>query len=682
MNISNFIVEILKSGRNVEIKGIGTFSPQTVEAHHDADKGVFYPKRRSVVFSNETTGDDYLLEALEKHECVNRDIAERMLDSYIDALKDKLSRTGSHVFNGMGTIVRCADGYAFSADPALDLSGNRQGPIQDVARYDSSDEADPFATYEENMQMVDASDEPTKEPRIITVQRDGSAANEAEPEPSSEPTAQASAEPEPVAAEPTAAEEVKIVVENPEPEVAATESEPGTPATEPEPEMPATESEPEPVRYNLNDEAEDAATATSNAEESEPFVIAPETNDDNAEAESTSQSDMDVLDALDNIPGSGGSIDTPVDSEPKRKKRTWLWILLALLLLLIGLGCYFYFAYRPAHGGTMESAIQSIKSDIASIRGSGSDIAKSIDDEEEDSDLGIVSAQDVETQDAEATEAEEPAETHPEEQENLVAEETEPVVAAEQTAPAAEPAPTPASTAINVNDVALLFSLSDNLIEFSDNDIDHGTRIVRNNLGDYVARFLAARRYTSAKAAMMDRVSAYAKKRFGELYNPNKFYADRLLAQKDDYVHDYLYNQLKDRREHRTCVTIQSELMQYSVLDQILNEMVTELGLQQDAVKAAAPVQIFPPKTAAEPQAQTVKASKQGFDIVAGFYTNKTTANRMATILKRQGCDAYIIDKQGLYYVSMGSAPTQTAAEALFRHIKSWYDGDIVIRKL
>ena len=54
---------------------------------------------------------------------------------------------------------------------------------------------------------------------------------------------------------------------------------------------------------------------------------------------------------------------------------------------------------------------------------------------------------------------------------------------------------------------------------------------------------------------------------------------------------------------------------------------------------------------------------------------------KMAQNLKRQGCDAYIIDKNGMYYVSMGSASSQTAIDATYKHIKSWYHGDASIKK-
>ena len=53
----------------------------------------------------------------------------------------------------------------------------------------------------------------------------------------------------------------------------------------------------------------------------------------------------------------------------------------------------------------------------------------------------------------------------------------------------------------------------------------------------------------------------------------------------------------------------------------------------------------------------------------------------MATNLKKKGCDAYIIEVNQGYYVSMGSAESRTKAEALYAHIKEWYKGDISIKK-
>ena len=73
--------------------------------------------------------------------------------------------------------------------------------------------------------------------------------------------------------------------------------------------------------------------------------------------------------------------------------------------------------------------------------------------------------------------------------------------------------------------------------------------------------------------------------------------------------------------------------------------------------------------------------SRQGFDIIAGFYLDRASAARLTARLHELGSDAYIIEKNNMYYVSMGSAKNRTAAEALFKHIKGWYDGDVAIKQ-
>ena len=136
--------------------------------------------------------------------------------------------------------------------------------------------------------------------------------------------------------------------------------------------------------------------------------------------------------------------------------------------------------------------------------------------------------------------------------------------------------------------------------------------------------------------------------------------------------------------------------MNAALLDGILSQVIDELGIEPTGTqRTAAEVQqvketeraIVDKKNVQDnkdaPQSVYVeKNSKQGFDIIAGFYLNKQTASRMTARLHEQGCDAYIIEKNDMYYVSMGSAPTRTKAEALYNHIKSWYDGDIVIKQL
>ena len=104
--------------------------------------------------------------------------------------------------------------------------------------------------------------------------------------------------------------------------------------------------------------------------------------------------------------------------------------------------------------------------------------------------------------------------------------------------------------------------------------------------------------------------------------------------------------------------------------------MVEELGLKSDVAKV-----VMPPAPAPAPQIPTASKSRKGFDLIAGYYVDKNVADQMYKRLKGYGCNAYIIEINHGYYVSMGSAATQTEADAMLREAKKWYDGDLSVRK-
>ena len=234
------------------------------------------------------------------------------------------------------------------------------------------------------------------------------------------------------------------------------------------------------------------------------------------------------------------------------------------------------------------------------------------------------------------------------------------------------------------------------MIIYSDREIDRSIDIVCANMRDYVANYLAERDYLNARVPMMDRVRQYAGERLEQLLGP-RFAVQRFIPY-DDYLYEQAEPWLKHTYADVARHTVQGELMNLQALDDLLDRVVDELGIQPGTAQRAAaeaqqpkataeqPAQVRKPKTKLDKDAPVYvyveKNSKQGFDIVAGFYLNKTTAAQMTARLHELGCDAYIIEKNDMYYVSMGSAPTRTKAEALYNHIKSWYDGDIAIKEL
>ncbi|MCQ2295400.1 MAG: SPOR domain-containing protein [Bacteroidales bacterium] len=222
------------------------------------------------------------------------------------------------------------------------------------------------------------------------------------------------------------------------------------------------------------------------------------------------------------------------------------------------------------------------------------------------------------------------------------------------------------------------------MLKYSEIDIHNSGVHVHNFMAEYIHNFLLARHYSNAFVPIMSMVDDYANERLNELmvegYCPHRF-----------FPYDYMWMN-RNYKEYKRCgaykheCTVQGELMDVEFLEDMLDRVVTNLGLRADgygltgqtAAPKAAPKN-DKPYVESVPEAPTFRNSKQGYDIVAGFFTNKTSANKCANQLKALGSDAYVINKAGGYYVSMGSAPTMTAAQAMEKHIKSWYKSDVKI---
>ena len=234
------------------------------------------------------------------------------------------------------------------------------------------------------------------------------------------------------------------------------------------------------------------------------------------------------------------------------------------------------------------------------------------------------------------------------------------------------------------NDIALL--------KFEEQDIRNNVGNVHGFMADYIKNFLVSRHYGNAFAAVMAKVDEYADNRLHELMVEG--YCVKRFFPYEDFWFERNYDAYKDRGAHIHRCTVQGELMNEDLLDGILDDVVVAMGLHPDGFgygyaggggaaangkNATAKPANDKPYEEVVPEAPTFRNSKQGFDIVAGFFTSKKSANKCANQLKALGSDAYIISKSGGYYVSMGSAPTRTAAEAMEKHIKSWYKSDVKI---
>ena len=562
MSITDLIVELLEQGKSIEIDGIGTLGSQMRNAYHDPATHIFYPAGRTVVFDQHCTGDDTMVGVIAERECVGTEVARQMWRNYVDALSDKMQRTGSHTFGRLGTLTHnAADGYGFEATKGVVIQADNHGeaPIEDVHTYSHEGEEDPFARFE-----AEADHQAEAKAEAARKAAEAEAARKA-----------AEAEAARKAAEAEAARK-------------AAEEETARKAAEEEAAHKAAEAE--------------AARKAAEAEAARKAAEAEAAEKARLREEEARLAQLDKVEATAAVPSAEPEPET---EEKKKKSRWWLWLLLLLLLLALGAGAYYYFTQ-------MRQA--------------------------------------------------EPA----------VAETVEPVK--------------------HLEGVGAVNSLTYNcdMIEYSQRDMRRHSELVNQFMVEYIDQYLADHNYRSARVPMMDRVRQYSANRIEQLLG-TRFAVQRLIPY-NDYIYHYNQPFLKEVNGKHARIAVQRELMD-GRLDALLEAIVAELGLEPDAgaPRTAAAVQevkqaernaIAKKSTDEQPANVFVeKGSKQGFDLIAGFYLDKATAARMSGRLHSLGCDAYIIEFNDLYYVSMGSANSQTAADALLKHVKSWYDGDVVIKK-
>ena len=223
---------------------------------------------------------------------------------------------------------------------------------------------------------------------------------------------------------------------------------------------------------------------------------------------------------------------------------------------------------------------------------------------------------------------------------------------------------------------ACLFAFSEDMTDFTPSEIDGYADEINEYMSDYIGNYLTAQHYTSAKVPMMERIRQYSTTRLAELLNGGEYSVERLIPG-DDYVGEYMSDYKKNRKGRMKRIIVQTEIMDGNFLSNMLHEVIDELGLKSDVAQV-----VMPPaaKTDVKPIVRTEKRSRQGFDLIAGFYTDVNVAQKMKNRLRGYGCNAYIIEINHGYYVSMGSAKTRTQADAMYVKAKEWYDGDLSVK--
>ena len=577
MNITNYIVEFIKQGNVVEIKGIGTFTPVTIPTYFDEDVKAFFPSIKTVEFSTSYgKGSQQIISYIAKQEFVGITTAEKLWDNYIDALNDKIKNESKHEFSDFGVLTYDPEnGYTFKVAEGLNFSKETRhlSSLKRVETYDLEEgREDPFYKFE-NPTIPEPEEEKPEE---------------IEAEQQSEETQEAT-------------ETVEEVVE--------------TKAFDPE------------IEQGSIDET------TEETAEDVPVAITPETkNIEEVAEESKKWFDVAVENNNTETLKQAETIPVTPASEPKKpskkKKNIIIPIIILLLLLLLG-GTYYYFVV------VKDMPIPFIKDKV-----------------EETSQTEMPSLLDtivVATEDTVAVQKEE----------SEAAEETEEV---------------------DLFKGANVFTFDYTLVPVENKDviIPEASNTIIDVITPKIEKFLKRQNYTTAKDLMVERLNEYIVKRLKEILDDNFFHPARLVNY-DNYITDYCTDKLQRQRVSRAKSEIISEIQINGLFDEYLNELIDAGLVKRDKIE-------FVPKQKQKEQGSVPVTemrlrSKQGFDIIAGFFKNRDNAAREADRFRKRGADAYVINKGNLYYVSLGSAPSQTAAEALLRQLRTWNKENMVIKK-
>lgn len=588
MNLTDLIVELLQQGKSVTLPGIGTLDPKTEASRLDTANGTLSPSHKSVSISQRTDNVVDMVQQIAQKECVGENVARQIWQNYLDALTDKLGRTSSHTFAGIGTLRRDSFGhFTFETDQSYITQQEPKNQLHNVNTYTSKPGSyDPFAAFDA--------------PKEIEPADNGDAAP-------SELTAPEIPTEEPSVSEPAQTEEATAEAQ---PDIAETAEIADEQETETNVAPDATEHSVEGSSDSQTAEKDTMAETIASLRELDNM---PEpTEKEKEESKETGKSKKEKSEKKKDKKEKKEKREKKKEKKEKKKKCKLWWLWLILLLLGASAFGYYYFGMK---GNPIPFVNKSAdKGDTAS---------------------------------------EIPAQIQTESSRDYVAGDWRDYVSG--------------------------FTFNTDLIEYTNQNIESIRDNIIGFMSEYIAQYARQQRYSAAEQQLLARMGAYTEERLIDLLNTDKYFVQRFMYH-SDFISEHCHSHLKEMKAYSTQATIQTELMNTDLLQQMLNEVVAEFGIEQDAPTVTIPKA----KTPSGPvyNAHVTTQSKQGYDIIAGFFKDRSRAERMASNLKGFGCDAYVIDKNHGYYVSMGSAPNLTRAEALRNHIKEWYEGDVSIAKL
>lgn len=537
MNITDHIVSLLKSGKNVELNGFGAFIIKTQDAYMDESTNTFYPAKQTVEFQPYSEDKGNIVELIARKECVDENTAKRMWQNYSGALTDKLQSQHSHTFPELGDL-KLEDGeYRFYPIDGLNLLGNNESykPIVGVEKFDTNAEEDPFAAFD-NPESVAPVVEETIE--------------ETEPEPEPEPAVQE---------EPTETEETQPE-EQPAPEPVA-EVVAATAATE----------EPEPVE---NAPAETSEPTPSPAPTDE---VASEQPTENKEVPNNIADDLQNI--LDEEP------DTQKLKENNRKNRRGIRIiiilLLILLLLLWGGAAFYYFFIFKKNANPVQDSDKAAVTQTDSTLTSESQL-KSNEGESEEPEVAPEQESEVEAEPETVAESETPAAEKP---------------AADANTDNSSMNNAVADYDYNKFNSAFAYDLS--TVTVSDPDaVETNKNQILKRLSGRIKAFVTGKQYSTAADKLEAKLGEFVTERLEDKFgsHPEDFQiADLMPYTTDNFVRKYVGDELQTRKQRRVRYEVIEEILENNILGQYLDELINAGEVSKDVFKAPpAPVYTAP----------------------------------------------------------------------------------------
>ena len=585
MNITDYLVEYLKQGNQVNIPQVGLLAEKEVEAHFDQSSATFYPKQRTLSIEPSNQQESAFIQFLAQKECVSTGTATQIWKNYTDALSSKIKSDGRCMIGDLGELVYDDGAIHFNnaGTTKSDITMPAFAPVSGIKTYNTTDN-DPFAAFEQPISdgIVHSSSMLSSSPKIYQPEQQPLPEPEPEPEPEPKPIPEPEPEPEPIP--------------EPEPEPVQTAELEPEPAPQPE-QIPESEKE--------------------TAQEPEPK------DNPNSESESNAQlSALQQLEAIDNSNTEPTTIQ-PKNKKDKKKGGFWKALLWIITILIVLLACAFVIDRYIFNCQGRDWLSQYLP--IGPINN-------------EQPDEVATPANNNTNYDREAARS-------------------------------------------NITDYT--FSLDG--IQFTDDEIRQGSDELLSSLSPFISKRLKAMKQSNNETMFMQQARQYIEQRLTQLLTDNEFHPQSLLKY-DDYVREANMPMLKSKKMHSKATAIAEDFLSGDLIMNILSQInpdstpvVDNKAETNNDNKKKSDYKTNNNHVA--PQTKYATSSKQGFDIIAGYTANVDNAASLCSKLKKSGCDAYIINRNGGYYVSMGSASSRTEIEAKYIHIKEWYAGDMSIKK-